>query len=539
MRWRARLLNVDLWRQDDAVLGQYANALFRNPLAIRWFVQSYSEGRPLGDLIEKRRSLHEVLDFCFHTLYVGLEESHKQLLRTLVAIGQPLSEVQLALLSGLPSLEQVKSATAFLYSSNLLTQNRDDWGSGVASLWMVSEFARAYITARDKGLLASRPKAVREYRALRSSRDKSRLAVSMNPFRTSAFAASTTDEATVVALLRTANKQVRAPDAKAAMVTIERAKALLPFYFEVWRVSAQVRDAAGDAMGANSDYQHAVDLADGRSAPLLVHYANFLLGHDDPDTATEVLQAAAADPEADPRLVGALGRAAFAAGELEASLGAFRRSRDGMDSLGGLERQILVHDFCRALLTAADQETQRRFPGRALALALEALDAVASCRDTAVDVPFVQVAQSVVDRSCRLAARSCDTDEWESVARRIALIRPWIAVMGAHHPGIDQLARSCPSIATESSFLDSFGPDAARPLTLFGEVITPKVDADYTFIRGDDGRDYFLHASELGRGTWSDIGRHGNSRVRFTPGTATGDKAPPARAVEVISFDLD
>ncbi len=69
LRSLAQLLNAeDLQRRADKQLVEICEALFYNPLAIRWFVQSYSQGRTIGELLERRRSLSEVLNFCFHTV---------------------------------------------------------------------------------------------------------------------------------------------------------------------------------------------------------------------------------------------------------------------------------------------------------------------------------------------------------------------------------------------------------------------------------------------------------------------------------------
>jgi LuxR family transcriptional regulator, glucitol operon activator len=93
LRSVAHLLNAEgLWKRDDSQLAEICARLFFNPLAIRWFVQSFSEGRSVSDLLERRRSLAEVLNFCFHTLYESLSDEHRSYLRMMVAVGKPLSD---------------------------------------------------------------------------------------------------------------------------------------------------------------------------------------------------------------------------------------------------------------------------------------------------------------------------------------------------------------------------------------------------------------------------------------------------------------
>ena len=537
LRSTARLLNVDLWKREDAFLGTLCEALFFNPQAIRWFVQSNSEGRPIADLLERRRSLIEVLDFCFHTLYTGLAEAQRHYLRILVAVGKPLSEVQLALLSGTSSLEEIRASLAYLHSSNLVSQVADDWGRGPANLWTVSEFARAYVTTRDKDLLALRPRVVPTYRALLKARDQARDAVSINPFRVSAIEAHTTDEATVVSLLKTAVRESTSGRNKVAVEHIARAKALLPYYYEVWRVSAQITDAAGDAMGANADYDRALELADGRSQPLLVHYANFLVAHDDPDTAMDVLRSIPSLDDADPRLIGSYAWASALAGDLAHSLELFGRLKGRLRTLGGQERQAIASQYCKTAVMAADRELKRRLPASAMALLLEGLDTALECRDTLVDRPLIEATQQGVDAACRVIAHSGSIEDWESLALRLESLRAWIPVQGLRHPGIDLLARSCLAIAGLDSFLLSFGPNADRPAILFGEALIPSPGNDYSFVRGDDGSDYFLHHNELEIGTWETLGKPGHSRVRFTASPSRDGNRQQARMAEVIEFD--
>jgi len=174
MRATARILNSDaLARRDESQLREIVEKLFRNPLAIRWFVQSYSEGRSVRDLLDRKRNLEELLEFCFQNLYTTLDDRQVKYLRTMVAIGQPLSEVQIALMAGVNDVEQLRASLDYLYASNLILRAPDPAGKADALLWTTSDFARQYILSRDSHVAAERLRLYPVYRALIQARDAS------------------------------------------------------------------------------------------------------------------------------------------------------------------------------------------------------------------------------------------------------------------------------------------------------------------------------------------------------------------------------
>jgi LuxR family glucitol operon transcriptional activator len=539
VRSLARLLNADgLLRRDDQVLSELCERLFFNPLAIRWFVQSFSEGRAVADLLERRRDLGEVLNFCFHTLYESLTEEHRNYLRLMVAIGKPLSEVQLALLAGAPSLEELRASLHYLHSSNLVRRTNDDWATSVSSLWTTSDFARAYIVNRDTKILPERPNMVRRYRALIQARDDARDATAYSPFRSGAIDARTTDEASVVYLLRQAQRDAAESAVRNALEALDKAKHLQPGFYEVWRVSAQVR-AAADPIGAQQDFDRALELAGGKSGPLLAHVAKFLADQDDEEGAVEILEPAAEATDADPHVVAAYAWVLGLSGNLGKSLAQFDRARARLDEFGGRERAYLSTQHVEILKRAAEVELDRQLPDAALTHLMSALDIVtAACVGNYVDRVLVRAGADVVDTACRVIARRCAKDQWTNLHMRLTRLREFIPLAALAGRGADVMSVACPAISSTAEFKELFGGDSAAPRVMFGDVLAPGTGRDYTFIRADDGQDYFLHRSDVADGTaWDQIGRPGASRIRFRPGDARQGRNPPARTAVLIHLD--
>jgi LuxR family glucitol operon transcriptional activator len=538
LRSMARLLNTEgLSGRPDSQLAEVCERLFYNPLAIRWFVQSYSEGRSVSDLLERRRSLADVLKFCFHTLYESLSDEHRAYLRILVAVGKPLSEVQIALLHGATSLEEVRSALHYLQSSNLVRRVSDEWATAVAGLWTTSEFARAYIVGRDSQVLPDRPRIVRQYKSLMRARDEARAVTYSNPFRSMAIDAQTTDQASVVYLLQQALVAGSRGEYRAALEAVNSAKRLQPGFYEVWRVSGQVL-ADRDPSGARQEFEHSLELADGRSQPLLVFVAQFLVDQDEAMEAVEILETAAASADADPRLVVTYARSLGLSGNLGRALSEFERVSSSLELLGGRERAVWTTQYAEALRRAADAESQRHLPDKAMIHLLRALDlAVAACQGNYVDRVLVTEARACIEVACRLVSRQCSIEMWSELHGRLAGLRDFVA-LSTLGEGPDLIRLRCPVIVESAEFKATLGERGTMPVVVFGDVLEPGIGRDYTFIRADDGLDYFLHRSVLaGEHDWSKVGQPGWTRVRFEPGLGRSGKSPPARAATLIRLE--
>ena len=541
IRNTARLYNApELAKRDDAALGTLADALYRNPLAIRWFVQGYSEGRAIPDLLNKRGSLQEVLNFCFHTLYESLDDAHKGVLRTFVATGKPLSEVQVALLTETWDIERVRSTIQYLYASNLLTRSDDEWQSGASTLWTTTKFAKDYIVSKDRGVASARLGLQNRYKALIVARDQARDAASANEFAASTISFRTTDQAMVVRLLTDAAQASRAGNPRVANDLVERAKKLQPEFFEVWRISSLVREQEGDLLGAQADFETAIELADGASEPLLVHFAHFLRRQQDFASAVTVLEDAAAKPTASPALVATYGWMLALSGSPERAVAQYDRVADTILSFGFEGQRHLLTQYVEVVRREAEVRlNQRRFKD-SLVLLVKAMGIANRAVGLGlVDFHLIRTVQDCVGMALQALTRQFDTDQWkETRAQLVALARHFEVIPDVKRPYLDRLCAQQAEVADDADLLRLLHATAGTGLRL-GVVRKPFPANEHTIIVSDDGTQYWMHRSHLlDPSDWAAICEGDSLRVSFRPedgAAATGGRRPKAYDVALES----
>jgi LuxR family glucitol operon transcriptional activator len=540
IRNTARLYNAaDLAKRDDAALNTLADALYRNPLAIRWFVQGYSEGRTITDLLNKRGSLQDVLNFCFHTLYESLDDGQKAVLRTFVATGKPLSEVQVALLTETWDIEHVRSTIQYLFASNLLTRSDDEWQSGSSTLWTTTKFAKDYILSKDRGVASARLGLQNRYKALIVARDQARDAAAANAFAASTISFRTTDQAMVVRLLTDAAQASRAGNSRAANDLLERAKKLQPEFYEVWRISSFVREQEGDLLGAQADFETAVELADGASEPLLVHFAHFLRRQQDFSSAVNVLEDAAAKPAASPALIATYGWMLALAGSPEKAVAQYDRVADAILSFGFEGQRHLLTQYVEVVRREAEVRlNQRRFKDSVVLLVKAMGIANRAAGLGLIDFHFVRTVQDCVAMALQALTRQFDSDLWkEARAQLIALGRHFEVIPDVKRPYLERLCAQQEEVANDNELLRLVHATAGTGLRL-GIVRRPFPANEHTVIVADDGTQYWMHRSHLlDPGDWAEICDGDSLRVSFKPedGAPAAGRRPKAYDVALES----
>jgi cold shock CspA family protein len=87
-----------------------------------------------------------------------------------------------------------------------------------------------------------------------------------------------------------------------------------------------------------------------------------------------------------------------------------------------------------------------------------------------------------------------------------------------------------PAIKADPAYVTLSKPIESSQL-LFGSALTPLPSRDYTFIKSDDGHDYFFHRSALiDPSDWERLDSAGRTRVRFRAEEASQaiDRSPKA-----------
>ncbi len=495
LRTTARALNADsLARRDDGQLHEVADRLFGNPLAIRWFVQSYSEGHSVRDLLDRKRNLEELLQFCFQNLYTTLDEDQVKYLRTLVAMGQPLSEVQLALLANVGDVEKLRASLEYLYASNLILRAPDPAGRADAVLWTTSDFARQYILARDSQVAGDRLRLLPTYRALIQARDEAAQEKSGNPFRSRVIHCSSTDEATVVRSLSDALLLSSRGDHKTALERVDVAARLLPEFYEVWRVSAQVKDAAGDAVGAMTDFERAHDLSDGRADrdALLVFYAQFLAKQEQFALAVEVIRTPATRRDAPVALVATYAWMLTLAGSPKEGAAIFEDVHEELFILSGQGRSVYLTQYAESLRRAGEVEARRGLERDALQYLFRALGLVAeACRHGWGDAYVERQGQRTVREALSVLTRDCEMNDWRQFTALGAELATQFDLLGDDQRALEAFVERWPLVAEGPEFASIFPAfrrtSRADPTPALEGTMKPILyGRTFGFVAGDD-----------------------------------------------------
>jgi len=521
LRRTARLLNSDdLIKRENEEITNICKGLFFNPLAIRWFVQSYTEGRiSLNDLLHHPRKLTEVMDFCFSNLYDALNERRRKYLRILVAVSKPLSEVQLALLSGVNDIEQVRIDLRYLVASNLLRRSRDTWGGGESTLWGVSDFAQRFIKSRER-LFDDRSRLQEEYRQLMRARDQAQKFMLINPFRNRAIQARSTDEAMVVSLLNEALFASYEKKHERALRFVETACKLLPDFYEVWRVSAQVKNAAGKVLEAINDFEQALDLADGKSEPLLAHYAQFLQRHNELERAIQLLGEPIDRPNAAPELIAAMAWTQTLRKQFSEATELFERVYNQINTISGDQRSFILNQYATVLYHAAENERLRQNLDEAIKYIHHALIVVKEISDGySINTTIIRTGQRCFKGACRIIAMRCLISEWEMIWPIADALSGYFLLAYSDTPEVKAFKESCPQITSRDDFRQILRPQKlVGSGELAGTLTKAVAEKGYCFIRGDNGREYFMYRTELkARIGWDKFCKLIGVRLRFKP----------------------
>jgi LuxR family transcriptional regulator, glucitol operon activator len=281
-RRHAKSLNLQLLAEcTEEHLGKYCQALFYNPLLIKWFVSSVSNGAEPERLLSRgNQSFSTALQFCFENLYNRLGESEKQILHVLFAARRQLSQTELFfLLQEVTQLTQLDLEIALnvLHGSSMLKRafrdrRKADSGTHYALTDVSSEYLARFAPPNAK--ILERVQAA--LKKLRSLAELAQVQEEAYPYHIFTVRSVTTDERICAVYLNNALKKARVGLNAEARGIVEHAKSLLPNFSETYRISAIVEGKANDFFKADEEIRIAIDLNAGSS---LTHYqyALFLL----------------------------------------------------------------------------------------------------------------------------------------------------------------------------------------------------------------------------------------------------------------------
>ena len=538
----SRCLNASLLvTAPDARLDKYTKALFRNPLLIKWFVQSVAAGADPDKLAAGRGGAFEAaIRFCFENLFSLLSPEEKQILVFLSAARRALTLTELTfLLRELYRFDQAKleAALATLHSSSMLKRTPYDPRRPSAPTQIVlTDVASEYISRfapPDEKTLAGTQAALKKLREL-----VERAAVHEAIYKLDVFniLANTRDEKICAAYLHAALKSVREHDWEKARAKVKEAKDLLPAFSEAYRIGSLVESRAGNLYRAEEEIKSAI-----QHNPLSVlaryQYTLFLLDTmDDSSQALVELDAAIKLDPKDETLQSVRALILTRLGRCREAIEIYRHVLENI-SLRPKKWRVATKDQAAEAFRRLSEQDQAMKDDEAarrhLSQAYDILDEALATGD--YDPRTATLYASVFEEGMHFACQQ--KDEAFAVAqverlssalyilRRVTLRRLSLEYVtrafGNTSEVVSSLGQVRGTISWAASREDSTRVSSAAPpeqTLLNGRIKYVPEGMPYGFIKDSEGKDWFVHKARLKNPSdWSQfsVGRE----VTFVEGT--------------------
>ena len=240
-----------------------------SPLAIRWYVLSVEAGR---DPLESIRNQNELIAYCVASVYGQISENARLCLRAMRLIDRAVLVDDLVILTEL-SVSEVHSAVQELIRGSLVEHSTSD---DLRTVIQISESAGIYVdtTHEPNDLFAESVQRIeQELTEFEERRQAEHSQRSLAPIVVRTREAA---DRPVAFILREALLASQQRQFDEAIEQVEKAKALNPEYWEVWRVEAFIQSANNNPI-ANSRYREAYALAVTDEEKAVV--AHFFSGH--------------------------------------------------------------------------------------------------------------------------------------------------------------------------------------------------------------------------------------------------------------------
>lgn len=278
---------------DDKVLKRYCERLHYNPLLIKWFVQAVGKGTRPEDVFANE-DLGRALQFCWENVYDRLSPLSIEIISTLLAARQSLSQTQIQEMSAATHVSFIL-AMQELHQSNIVERSVERDGSTV---YQVGSLVFDYLSRFHPPGNETVKRVRSQLRRWQSEQDLS--AVQQNTYRYNrkALLIDSNDQRIAAPHLRNALNLMRSHGPEAAHKSLARAQELTPQWWEVYRVKAQVLEGEKRPIyEVEQAFEESISCED--TDINRFHYAVYLMRTGEYDRALEQIERAAAHQEAD------------------------------------------------------------------------------------------------------------------------------------------------------------------------------------------------------------------------------------------------
>jgi LuxR family transcriptional regulator, glucitol operon activator len=261
-----------LMRMENKKLIEITKKLHYNPLALKWFVNSVETGNTPDDVINKKDDL---LNFCLSNVYNKLSKDSILILNTILGARRRLNYAQLNFLTELPNIN-LKKAINELSTTTLINREIETRFETQEILFNVNDFAKEYLLKNHPLNADFVIEINKKLTELNRSLENLNQTNEKNEFRLNSIVIRNSNEKVVARLLTEALAYSKKQLFEEAIQKIDEARSIAPDYFEIYRISAFIKATNSDLLGAESDYNTALELEQDNPRVLLF-YGQFLL----------------------------------------------------------------------------------------------------------------------------------------------------------------------------------------------------------------------------------------------------------------------
>lgn len=279
--------------QPDVI--KICKKLHFNPLAICWFLTSVQQGTPPQELMSKQTQL---LEFCVQNVYDKLNPRAILLLQILLAARKPLAEAELAYLAEMRAIDVRPHIYEIVGTMMVRVEQKKLSDNSLETQYALTEFARQFQELHHKPPANQMQQVTRKLTELSTAVETAGMYREYDPYDQRAICIRSANDRAPARLLQQALTKSWQENYAEAINLINQARDLNPTYAEIYKISALVKASSNDYLGAQEDYEQALQLSPD-SPQILFFYGGFRAYklNDSAGALELIVKAAKADPE--------------------------------------------------------------------------------------------------------------------------------------------------------------------------------------------------------------------------------------------------
>lgn len=271
----ARIRNSDtLLKLPQSTLIEVASKLYYNPLGIKWFVNTVQTGISPTEVLTINK-FEDLLNFCLTNVYTQLSQGSIQILDTIRAARKNLNTAEIIYLSGMLPID-VRKFINELFTTTLVSRDLSNKNNLEEMTYYVTDFAKDFMLKHHPLKSDVIRIITNKLNELTQSISQLKHTNEFSEFSINAISFRTPNEKIAAKFLTEALQFSKSENYTAALEKVEEAKAIVPNYFEAYRVGAFIKATMEDILGAEEDYKTGLEI-EPENVRLLFYYSQLLL----------------------------------------------------------------------------------------------------------------------------------------------------------------------------------------------------------------------------------------------------------------------